>query len=147
MGEQQASGKMRSLVWTQFFDHTAREADRFAARLELYNRRQIELQRGEVVDFWSKTMGEHSGFIAHLLEPTERLLIDQASKLENAFLREGFKSVRGDEVMKAALEVLDFKTVGEKGIKSGRIKSIIHPSLASHVRREAVRFVDELKRT
>jgi hypothetical protein len=54
--------------------------------------------------------------------------------------------VRGDEVMKAAAEVLDFKTVGEKGIKSGKIKSIIHPSLASHVRREAVKFVDELKR-
>lgn len=147
MGEQQASGKMRSLVWTQFFEHTAREADRLAARLALYNRREIEYDRADLVEFWSKTMGEHSGFIAHLLEPTERLLIDQASRLEKAFLREGFKQVPGDEVLKAAHEVLDFKTVGEKGIKSGKIKSIIHPSLASHVRREAVRFVDELKRT
>jgi hypothetical protein len=92
-------------------------------------------------------MGEHSGFIAHLLEPTEHLLIDQASKLEKAFLHDGFRNVAGDEVMKAAQEVLDFKTVGEKGIKAGKIKSIIHPSLASHVRREAVRFVDELKRS
>jgi hypothetical protein len=147
MRENQARAKIRSLVWPLFFEHTAREADRFAARLALYNKRQIEFERAEVVDFWSKTMGEHSGFIAHLLDPTERLLIDQASKLEKAFLRDGFKTVRGDEVMKAAAEVLDFKTVGEKGIKSGKIKSIIHPSLASHVRREAVRFVDELKRT
>lgn len=46
----------------------------------------------------------------------------------------------------ARCEVLDFKTADEKGIKSGRIKSIIHPSLASHARREAVRFVDELMR-
>ncbi len=52
----------------------------------------------------------------------------------------------GDDVMKAANEVLDFKTVGEKGIYAGKIKSIIPPSLASHVRREAVRFIDELKR-
>ena len=147
MEEDQARARMHSLVWPLFFEHTAREADRFAARLALYNRRQIELDRAEVVDFWSKTMGEHAGFIAHLLDPNERLLIDQASKMEKAFLREGFKSVRGDEAMKAATEILDFKTVGEKGIKSGRIKSIIHPSLASHVRREAVRFVDELKRT
>ncbi len=147
MGEQQASGKIRSLVWSQFFEHTAREADRLADRLALYNRREIEYDRADLVDFWSKTMGEHSGFIAHLLEPTERLLIDQASKLEKAFLREGFKQVPGDDVLKAAHEILDFKTVGEKGIKSGKIKSIIHPSLASHVRREAVRFVDELKRT
>ena len=147
MREHQAAAKMRSLVWPLFFEHTAREADRFAARLELYNRKEIDLDRAEVVDFWSKTMGEHSGFIAHLLDPDERLLIGQANKLENAFLREGFRNVRGDDVVKAAHEVLDFKTIGEKGIKAGKIKSIIHPSLASHVRREAVRFVDELKRT
>jgi hypothetical protein len=146
MREAQATGKMRSLVWPLFFTHTAREADRFATRLELYNRRQIELQRGEVVDFWSKTMGEHSGFIAHLLDPDERLLIDQATKLERSFLDKGFRQVGGDEVMKAANEVLAFKTVGEKGIYDGKIKSIISPRLASHVRREAVRFIDELKR-
>ena len=29
--EQQATGRMRSLVWPLFFEHTAREADRFAA--------------------------------------------------------------------------------------------------------------------
>jgi hypothetical protein len=146
MREQQASGKMRSLVWPLFFTHTAREADRFASRLELYNKRQIEFERAELVDFWAKTMGEHSGFIAHLLDPDERLLISQASKMEKAFLREGFNRVRGDEVMKAAKEVLDFKTVGEKGIYAGKIKSIISPRLASHVRREAVKFVDELQR-
>jgi hypothetical protein len=146
MREHQAQAKIRSLVWPLFFEHTAREADRFAARLALYNRREIEFERGEVIDFWSKTMGEHSGFIAHLLDPTERLLIDQATKLEKAFLRDGFKQVGGDEVTKAAAEVLDFKTVGEKGIKTGKIKSIIHPSLASHVRREAVKFNDELRR-
>lgn len=146
MREQQASGKMRSLVWPLFFQHTAREADRFASRLDLYNKRQIEFERSELVDFWSKTMGEHSAFIAHLLDPDERLLISQASKMEKAFLQEGFRQVRGDEVMKAAKEVLDFKTVGEKGIYAGKIKSIIPPRLASHVRREAVKFVDELQR-
>ena len=145
--EQQASGKVRTLVWPLFFEHTAREADRFAARLALYNRKQIDLERGEVVDFWSKTMGEHSEFIAHLLDPDEKLLIDQAEKLGKSFRSREFRNVRGDAVMKAAQEVLDFKTVGEKGIYAGKIKSMISPRLASHVRREAVRFVDELKRT
>ena len=37
--------------------------------------------------------------------------------------------------------------MGETGIKAGKIKSIIHPSLAPHVRREAVKFNDELRRT
>jgi hypothetical protein len=144
--EQQATGRVRTLVWPLFFKHTAREADRFATRLDLYSKRQIEFDRSEVVEFWSATMGEHSGFIAHLLDPDERLLIDQATKLEKAFLDKGFRQVSGDDVMKAANEVLAFKTVGEKGIYAGKIKSIIPPSLASHVRREAVKFIDELKR-
>ena|SRR5438105_4703971 len=98
MREQQAAGKIHSLVWPLFFQHTAREADRFATRLDLYNRRTIELDRAEVVDFWSKTMGEHSGFIAHLLDPDEMLLIDQANKLERTFLSQSFRQVPGDEV-------------------------------------------------
>jgi hypothetical protein len=147
MEQRQASGKIHSLVWPLFFHHTAREADRFAARLDQYNRGSIELDRAEVVAFWGTTMGEHSAFIAHMLDPNERLLIGQARRLQESFLREGFRDVPGDEVMKAAHEVLDFKTVGEKGIRNGHIKSIIHPSLASHVRREAVRFIDELQRT
>ena len=146
MEQRQASGKMHSLVFPLFFTHTAREADRFATRLDQYNRGSIELDRSEVVDFWSKTMGEHSGFIAQLLDPNEFLLIDQAEKMEEAFLRKGFRDVAGDDVMKAAREILDYKTVGEKGIRNGRIRSVIHPSLASHVRREAVRFIDELRR-
>jgi hypothetical protein len=146
MEQRQASGRMHSLVFPLFFHHTAREADRFSTRLAQYNKGSIELDRAEVVDFWSKTMGEHSGFIAQLLDPNELLLIDQARKLEESFLREGFRNVPGDDVMKAAHEILDFKTVGEKGIRNGRIRSVIHPSLASHVRREAVRFVDELRR-
>jgi hypothetical protein len=147
MREQQATGKIRSLVWPLFFTHTAREANRFASRLDLYNRRQIELDRREVVQFWGATMGEHSAFIAHLLDPDEKLLIEQANRLEKAFRQGQIRDVPGDDVMKAAHEVLDFKTVGEKGIHEGKIKSIISPRLASHVRREAVRFIDELKRT
>ena len=94
-------------------------------------------------------MGEHAIFIAHLLDPQEKLLIEQAERLHKAFenpstLRGGGRS---DAVMKAAEEALDFKTVAEKGIRNGMIKSIIKPELAAHVRREAVRFIDDLKRT
>jgi hypothetical protein len=145
--DDQLGGRIHTLVWPLFFTHTAREADRFAARLSMYSARNIEYERGEVVDFWSKTMSEHSAFIAHLLDPNEKLLIDQATKLENAFANPAnFRMAAADPVMDAAQEILDFKTVGEKGIRSGFIKSIIRPELAAHVRREAVRFIDELKR-
>jgi Domain of unknown function (DUF2935) len=100
-----------------------------------------------VIDFWSKTMGEHSEFIAHLLDPDEKLLIDEAEKLGKSLRSREFRNVPGDAVTKAAQELLDFKTVGEKGIYAGKIKLIIDPRRASHVRPEAVRFIDELKRT
>jgi hypothetical protein len=43
-------------------------------------------------------------------------------------------------------EIIDFKVAAEKGIVTGKIKSIIHPSLADHVRREALKAADDLKR-
>ncbi|HJR20463.1 MAG TPA: DUF2935 domain-containing protein, partial [Dongiaceae bacterium] len=148
MQEQQEAGQLHSLVWPLFFDHTAREADRFAQRLDLYSRREIEYERGEVVAFWSQIMSEHAAFIAHLLDPQEVELINQADQMQVTFADPSMLSAApGDPVLDAAEQILDFKTAGEKGIRAGTIKSIIQPDLAAHVRREAVRFIDELNRT
>jgi hypothetical protein len=144
MEERQKSGRIHSLAYPLFYQHTAREADRYAARLAQFNRGTVELDRAEVVDFWSKTMGEHSGFIGHLVDPTEKQLRNQAYQYEKAFLRQG---VQGEAWVRAAREVVEFHMVGERGIHEARIKSIIHPAIASHMRREAVRFIDELNRT
>lgn len=51
-----------------------------------------------------------------------------------------------DAVMSAAQTILDFKTKTVRDIEAARIKSIIEPRLADHVRREALKFVNELKR-
>src|SRR5207237_10045430 len=51
-----------------------------------------------------------------------------------------------DAVMSAAQTMLDCKTKAVRDIESARIKSIIEPRLADHVRREALKFVNELKR-
>ena len=142
--ERQKSGKIHSLVWPLFFQHTAREADRYAGRLEQFNRGSIELDRAEVVHFWAATMGEHSGFIGHLVDPTELQLRSQADHFERALRREG---VQGSEFLRTAEGVVKFHMVGEQGVHEGRIKSIIHPAIASHMRREAVRFIDELRRS
>ena len=147
MRQRQESGNLQSLVWPLFFTHTAREADRFAARLAMYSRGSIEFERPEVVDFWSITMSEHSAFIAHLLDPQEKMLIAQATQMENRFANpEAIRGPGADPVMAAAQEILDFKVAGERGIRSGMIKSIIPIALADHVRREAVRFIDELRK-
>ncbi len=146
MQEAQGSGKLRSLVWPLFFDHTAREAERFVRRLSQLNGGGAEFERGEVVNFWAQIMEEHAEFIAHLLDPTERVLIKAADKSADLF-----RNLRKDPEAKVkataeATAMVAFKTTAEKGIREGKIKSIIDPALADHVRREAVKFKDELAR-
>jgi len=129
-----------------FFDHTAREAERFVRRLSQLNGGGAEFERGEVVNFWAQIMEEHAEFIAHLLDPTERVLIKAADKSADLF-----RNLRKDPEAKVkataeATAMVAFKTTAEKGIREGKIKSIIDPALADHVRREAVKFKDELAR-
>jgi RecA/RadA recombinase len=92
-------------------------------------------------------MGEHAAFIAHLLDPQEAKLIGQARQMQAAFLTPmGRGGGRDQPVMQKAQQILQFKRTGEQGIRSGAVKSIIPPAHAAHVRREAERFIDELRR-
>ena len=168
LGDAQRDGSLRSLVWPLFFDHTRNEAERWSRRLDASGRGEGEFERAEVVNFWSNVMEEHCRFIAHLLDPDEFDLIEKAMKTSKVFVELGSDSVGGtlgaavsepatvagsliqnpetDAVMSAALTLLEFKTEAARAIEGARIKSIIDPRLADHVRREALKFVDEHKR-
>ena len=163
----QVKGSLQSLVWPLFFDHTRREAVRWLARLDDIADGHVELDRKEVVTFWGGIMDEHAAFVAHLLDPHEYELVETAFKTSETFqaLTKPAGAVRAlvrqpgtvakslvqnpelDAVESAAETTLDFKTDAARKIEAGRIKSIISPILADHVRREAVKFVDELRRT
>jgi hypothetical protein len=149
MEQAQTSGQMHSLVWPSFFDHTRKEAERFTRRLDQLNRGEAGFSRAEVVPFWADKMEEHSLFIAHLLDPDERVLIEAAEESAETFA--GLEAAPGggssDAASSAAQLIINFKTAAARGIDSGAIDSIIHPALADHVRREAVRFQDELNRS
>jgi len=167
LGTAQREGTLRSLVWPLFFDHTRHEAERWSNRLSQLAGGESEFDRGEVVPFWANIMDEHCRFVAHLLDPDEYKLIETALATSGVFA-ELTGGVAGsvvatakhpvvvakaivhnpelDEVMSAAREILDFKTSAAREIEAGRIMSIIDPRLADHVRREALKFVDELKR-
>ncbi len=149
MQRAQESGRFRTLVWPSFFDHTRKEAERFIRRLEQVNGGDVSYSRAEVVPFWADKMEEHSLFIAQLLDPDEQLLIGAADAASDTFRKLEANPGRGgpsDPAMKAAESIIDFKTAAEQGIRTSQIQSIIHPALADHVRREAVRFKDELQR-
>jgi hypothetical protein len=147
MRDEQAAGRLQSLVWPAFFEHTAREADRFARSLDQFSRGNTSTDMKEAAEFWTIIMGEHADFIAHLLDPEEGDLILKAMQTSDAF-RQMHKSVPSSKgpVEKAVDDIIDFKTAAEKGIQTGKIRSIIHPALADHVRREALKAADELRR-
>lgn len=168
LGDAQASGTLRSLVWPLFFDHTRHEAERWTRRLETLAGGESEFDRSEVSTFWTNIMDEHARFVAHLLDPDEYALIETCMKTSRVFcdLHKGgatgvvsalldepgtvtdslIKNPETDAILSAAQTILDFKTKAARDIEGGRIKSIIDPRLADHVRREALKFVDELKR-
>jgi hypothetical protein len=166
LGEAQTTGKLRSLVWPLFFDHTRNEAERWERRLNSLAGGESEFDRTEVVKFWTNIMDEHARFVAHLLDPNEFELIEKSFSTANVFRDLGgaggavaaladepgtvidslAKNPELDAVMSAAQTILDFKTQAVRDIEAGRIKSIIEPRLADHVRREALKFLNELKR-
>jgi hypothetical protein len=167
-GDAQRSGNLRSLVWPLFFDHTRHEAERHLKRLEQLGTGETGFDKKEVMTFWNTIMEEHARFVAHLLDPDEYELIDEATRASNVFRNLGEGGVGGavsalaaepaavtkaltefpetSAVLSAAEAILDFKTKAARDIEAARIKSIIDPRLADHVRREAFKFVDELKR-
>jgi hypothetical protein len=166
LGEAQTSGRLRSLVWPLFFDHTRNEAERWERRLDELAGGESEFDRNEVVRFWTNIMDEHARFVAHLLDPDEFELIEKSFDTATVFRNLGgaggavgalvdepgtvldslAKNPELDAVMSAAQTILDFKTQAVRDIEAGRIKSIIEPRLADHVRREALKFLNELKR-
>lgn len=165
LGEAQSTGKLHSLVWPLFFDHTRNEAERWLRRLDDLADGNTEFDRAEVVRFWTNIMDEHARFVAHLLDPNEYKLIEKSFSTAQVFrdLGDGgavqaladepgtvidslAKNPELDAVMSAAQTILDFKTQAVRDIEAGRIRSIIEPRLADHVRREALKFVNELKR-
>ncbi|MBA3633701.1 MAG: DUF2935 domain-containing protein [Acidobacteria bacterium] len=140
----QDAGQLKSLAYPTFFEHVALEGDRFARRLEGFSSGKVELDRSEVINFWTRIMGEHADFIAHMLDPKERALVETAMKTGKAWrkLDDGSK-----KKVEGTLEgFIAFKKTAQAGVESGKIDSIIHPILADHVLREALKFSDELKR-
>ena len=169
LSDAQAEGKFQSLVWNLFFDHTRHEAERWTSRLETLASGASEFDKDEVSTFWTNIMDEHARFVAHLLDPDEYELIETCMSTSRVFadLHKGgpvggaaaaivhepttvvgslVDNPETSAILSAAETILDFKTKAARDIEAARIKSIIDPRLADHVRREALKFVDELKR-
>jgi hypothetical protein len=142
-------------------DHTSREAFYFRTRLEQLNSGRLDPLPDAIINenvFFLRIMADHAKFIGHLLDPSERQLVDQARHFSDEFDQLLFQardldSMRPqsqtvplldqflDQNRVSVKSLRDFKKTARDLIEACRIKSIIHPLLADHVFREAERFL------
>lgn len=142
-------------------DHVSREARYFRNRLEELNAGKLEPLPDAIIDenvFFLRIMADHSKFIGHLLDPSERQLVEQARGFSHdfdqlLFQAKDLESMRPqsqtvplldqflDQNRVSVQSLRDFKQTARELIEACRIKSIIHPLLADHVFREAERFL------
>ncbi|MFL6517663.1 MAG: DUF2935 domain-containing protein, partial [Bacillus sp. (in: firmicutes)] len=143
-------------------DHTSREANYFRKRLIELNEGKLQALPDAIIKenvFFLRIMADHAKFIGHLLDPSERKLIDIAQNFSNDFDQLMYQA-RDLESMKPQSQTVplldqfldqnrvsvsslrDFKKTARDLIEQCKIKSIIHPLLADHVFREADRFLE-----
>jgi len=144
-------------------DHIRREAVRFLNLLE----RPVPLDPLSLIlqqeVFWLRIMKEHIEFIIHLLDPSERELLNQAEAFRRTFSRlletardlesmaetkpQNFNTVLRftQDVINNTKALRDFKAAGFELATLCQILSIVStPLLLDHVRREADKFLGEL---
>lgn len=143
-------------------DHISREAAYFANRLKELNEGQLAPTPDTIIEenvFFLKIMADHAKFIGHLLDPSERKLVDQAREFSHDFDQLLFQAVDLDSMRPqsetqpiltqflnqnkvSVASLRDFKKTARELIEACRIKSNIHPLLADHTFREAERFLE-----
>ncbi|MGE7624987.1 DUF2935 domain-containing protein [Viridibacillus sp. NPDC096237] len=142
-------------------DHTSREAAYFAKRLKELNTGKLRPLPEAIIKenvFYLKIMADHSKFIGHLLDPSERKLVDQSREFSNDFDQLLFQA-QDLEHMRPQSETLplldqfldqnrvsvvslrEFKKTAKDLIEACKIKSNIPALLADHVFREANHFL------
>ncbi|WP_067726835.1 DUF2935 domain-containing protein [Oceanobacillus damuensis] len=143
-------------------DHISREAAYFANRIKDLNEGKLAPEPDTIIQenlFYLRIMADHSKFIGHLLDPSERKLVEQAREFSHDFDQLVFQAVDLDSMRPhsetvpildqfldqnrvSVVSLRDFKKTARDLIEACRIKSNIHPLLADHTFREAERFLE-----
>lgn len=154
--------EIRSNNYPLLVDHISREAAYFANRLTELNQGKLAPTPDKVIEenvFFLKIMADHAKFIGHLLDPSERKLVDQAREFSHDFDQLLFQAIDLDSMRPqsetkpilgqfldqnrvSVVALRDFKKTARELIEACRIKSNIHPLLADHTFREAERFIE-----
>jgi hypothetical protein len=128
-----ATGEWLGSAYPTFVKHILRELVYFEEKLA-----GVEFSPADENAFWNITMSEHATFTAHLLDPTESALSDEAeatSRMVGALPTDG---TMASLVMAidAGVDLDKWNKTREQEQMMGQLQSIIHPTLQSHVIRE-----------
>ena len=154
--------EIRSNNFPLLIDHVSREAAYFANRLKELHEGKLAPKPEAIIEenvFFLKIMADHAKFIGHLLDPSERKLVEQAREFSHDFDQLVFQAVDLDSMRPqsetspllsqflnqnrvSVASLRDFKKTARELIEECRIKSNIHPLLADHTFREAERFLE-----
>jgi Domain of unknown function (DUF2935) len=154
--------EIRTNNYPLLVDHISREAAYFANRLKELNQGILAPKPEAIIQenvFFLRIMADHAKFIGHLLDPSERKLVDQAREFSHDFDQLLFQAVDLDSMRPqsetkpiltqfldqnrvSVASLRDFKKTARELIEACRIKSNIHPLLADHTFREAERFLE-----
>ena len=144
-----------------FLDHVSREAEYFLLLLATMGNGQplYQVAGAREVAFWVRLMADHSEFIFHRLDPSERTLLEAAECFGEEFdelylqARDYVSMLRGEtdevpafrrflkDVRVSTLRLRDFKRAAETLIAECKVVGLIPALLADHVRREADHFL------
>jgi hypothetical protein len=160
------SCKITTNLYPSFVDHMSREAAYVMSRIEQVNRGMLEPLPDAIINeniFFLRVMSDHSKFIAHMLDPSERLLIADATDVSYQFEQLLFQAVDLESMRPAsqtaatltrfladsrtAVQTLrELQETMRDLLTACRLRSVIHPLLAEHMLRETNHFLHLLDR-
>ena len=153
MRDEQASGRMHSFVWPSFFDAAAHEAKASIRRMESLSAGRIPYSTVEIAELWVADASAHASLVAHFADPGEQRLTLMGAEAMRRFA-EALAAIQAAApaeakamTAEAARERAEMETAIYEGVTQGRINSIITPLMAAHMRREGLRFLEEVVRT
>lgn len=126
-------------IWPTFVEHTAREIDTMLARI------QGKLRSREEICLGDRMLAEHAAFAANLLDPSEAQTSAAARDASQKTF--GIANRCAEDTLATLVSLSQGAAAELDAFVKGPLqtaKSLIHPVLAEHVRREGERFMGTL---
>jgi hypothetical protein len=151
------SRKLITHHYPLLIDHMSRETAYFMNRIELLNKGTFEIVRDNVITeniFYLRLMADHAKFFGHMIDPSERDLVTQASDFSYQFDQLLLSAVDLEsmrpysqktsilerfiaENRNAVVSFQEYKQTVRELAHKGRVRGTLHPAFAAQMAREA----------